>query len=159
MTPEEFRRACGHWASGVSIITTRDLDGKPYGLTMNAVTSLSLDPPLFLICVDNNSDTLARLKRSGIFCINILQRDQQSLARTFAAKGADKFGEVAFEWGRSGSPLLVGRLLAIECRIDAVYPGGDHHIVVGAVTAIDSPAADAAAPLLYYRGRYAHLVL
>jgi len=159
MTPEEFRKACGYWASGVSIITTRDTDGRPYGLTMNAVTSLSLDPPMFVICVDNRSDTLEPLKRSGVFCINVLQQDQQPLSNAFAKKNPDKFADVAFEWGASGAPLLAGRLMGIECRVSAAHPGGDHHIVVGTVTAITRPAGDDAPPMLYYRGRYASLTV
>jgi flavin reductase (DIM6/NTAB) family NADH-FMN oxidoreductase RutF len=157
MTPEEFRKACGFWASGVSIVTTRDVDGKPYGLTMNAVTSLSLDPPMFVICVDNKSDTLEPMKRSGLFCINVLAQDQQALSNAFAKKNPDKFADVSFEWGSSGAPLLAGRLMGIECRVSAVHPGGDHHIFVGTVAAITRPSGDDVPPLLYYRGRYASL--
>ncbi|MSQ67047.1 MAG: flavin reductase [Gammaproteobacteria bacterium] len=155
---DEFRKACGVWASGVSIVTTRDPEGQPYGLTMNAVTSLSLDPPLFVICVDNKSDTLAAIKRSGVFAINILAQPQQALSNAFAKKNPDKFAAVSFEWGKSGAPLLTGRLLGIECRVRAAYPEGDHQIFVGAVTHLTPTADPDAAPLLYYRGRYAELL-
>ena len=157
MTPEEFRKACGFWTSGVSIVTTRDTDGKPYGLTMNAVTSLSLDPPMFVICVDNRSDTLEPIKRSGLFCINVLQQDQQALSNAFAKKHPDKFAEIPFEWGESGAPLLTGRLMSIECTVSATHVGGDHHIFVGTVTGISRPSGDDAPPMVYYRGRYARL--
>jgi len=156
-TADEFRKACGYWASGVSIVTTRDTDGKPYGLTMNAVTSLSLDPPLFVICVDNKSETLEPMKRSRIFGINVLASDQQPLSNAFAKKNPDKFADVSFEWGNLGAPLLTGRLLGLECAVTAIYPEGDHHIFVGKVEGL-TPSDDAeAAPLLYYRGRYAAL--
>lgn len=157
MTPEDFRKACGFWASGVSIVTTRDVDGKPYGLTMNAVTSLSLDPPMFVICVDNKSDTLEPIKRSGIFGINVLQQDQQPLSNAFAKKNPDKFADVSFEWGKSGAPLLTGRLMGIECSVSATHAGGDHHIFVGTVSEITRPSGDDAPPMLYYRGKYANL--
>jgi len=154
---DEFRKACGAWASGVSIVTTRDTDGKPYGLTMNAVTSLSLDPPLFVICVDNKSETLEPMKRSRLFAINILASDQQALSNGFAKKNPDKFAEVSFEWGIIGAPLLTGRLLGLEAEVTAIYPEGDHHIFVGKIVSLTPSTNPAAAPLLYYRGRYAAL--
>ena len=157
MTAEEFRKACGLWASGVSIVTTRDVDGKPYGLTMNAVTSLSLDPPLFLVCVDNKSDTLGAIKRSGLFCVNVLQQDQQALSNAFAKKNPDKFADVSFEWGKTGAPLLGGRLMAIECTVTAVHEGGDHHVFIGEVQEITTPDGSEGVPLIYFRGRYAAL--
>ncbi len=155
LTPDLFRKACGFWATGVSVVTTCDMDGKPYGLTMNAVTSLSLTPPLFLVCLDNRSDTLAAVRRSGVFCINVLQEGQQELSNRFAKKGDDKYEGVDFERGMTGAPLLAGRVMAIECRVTAVHPGGDHHIFVGEVADITLPAGDDAQPMLYYRGRYA----
>ncbi len=157
LTPDNFRKACGYWASGVSIVTTRDIDQTPYGLTMNAVTSLSLTPPLFVICVDNKSDTLEPMKRSGVFCINVLSAGQQALSNNFAKKNPQKFEGVGFERGATGAPMLDGRLMAIDCQVTAVHPGGDHHIFVGEVRAISLPASDEIAPLLYYRGRYAEV--
>jgi len=152
---DDFRKACGLWASGVSIVTTRDTAGKGYGLTMNAVTSLSLDPPLFVVCLDNKSDTLSPLQESKVFAINVLAADQQALSNAFAKKNPDKFADVPFETGATGAPLLPGRLLGIECTLTAVYPEGDHHIVVGKVEALSRHPAEDAAPLLYFRGRYA----
>lgn len=155
LTPDNFRKACGYWATGVSIVTTRDVDQTPYGLTMNAVTSLSLTPPMFIICVDNKSDTLEPMKRSGVFCINVLSSGQQDLSNSFAKKNPNKFDGVVFERGITGSPMLHGRLMAIDCAVTAVHPGGDHHVFIGEVRAITLPESDALEPLLYYRGRYA----
>ncbi len=155
LTPENFRKACGYWATGVSIVTTCDVDQTPFGLTMNAVTSLSLDPPLFIICVDNKSDTLEPMKRSGVFCVNMLSSTQEALSNAFSKKGLNKFEGVGFTRGATGSPMLDGRLLAVDCQVSAVYPGGDHHIFVGEVREISFPESDAIKPLLYYRGRYA----
>ena len=157
MTPDSFRKACGYWASGVSIVTTADTDGKLYGLTMNAVTSLSLTPPLFLICVDNKSDSLEPLRRSGVFCINVLSEAQQALSNSFAKKNPHKFEGVAHTLGSTGAPLLDGHLLAIECTVAASYPGGDHQIFVGDIRAISIPREEGIGPVIYYRGRYAAL--
>lgn len=157
LTPDFFRKACGYWASGVSIITAADTDGKLYGLTMNAVTSLSLVPPLFLICVDNRSDTLGAIRRSGAFCINVLREGQQDLSNAFAKKNPNKFEGIGHELGRTGTPLLQGRLMSIECSVSAAYAGGDHEIFVGAVQAVSLPDEETAAPMVFYRGRYASL--
>lgn len=157
ITPELFRKASGYWTTGVSVVTTADVDGKPYGLTMNAVTSLSLSPPLFLICVDNRSDTLEPIRRSGAFCVNVLTALQQDLSNVFAKKGGDKFGGVNYERGVTGAPLLMGRLMAIECQVTGYHEAGDHKIFVGEVKNIDVTADEQAQPLIYYRGRYATL--
>ena len=90
-TPETFRKASGRWATGVSIVTTIDSDGVPFGLTMNSVASLSIDPPLYIVNVDNGSDTLAPMLSSRAFCINVLAEDQQELSNRFAKKGVDFF--------------------------------------------------------------------
>ena len=157
LSPELFRKACGYWATGVSIVTTVDVDDKPYGLTMNAITSLSLTPPLFLICVDNKSDTLEPMRRSGVFGINVLSLGQHELSNSFAKKNPSKFDGVGFERGHTGVPLLHDHVLAIECRVSATYPGGDHQIFVGEVLHISLPEPDNALPVLYFRGRYAAL--
>ncbi|MGR8921628.1 MAG: flavin reductase family protein [Gammaproteobacteria bacterium] len=153
---DDFRRACGLWATGVSIVTTAGADGTPYGLTMNAVSSLSLDPPMFLVCVDLNSDTLAPMLESRVYCVNVLTSAQEDLSNRFAKKGADKFEGVAFSRGVGGVPVLDGVLLAVECAVASVLDGGDHHIVCGAVKNLRR-GDEGAAPLLYYGGRYAAL--
>jgi flavin reductase (DIM6/NTAB) family NADH-FMN oxidoreductase RutF len=157
LTPDLFRKASGYWATGVSIVTTRDLDQTPYGLTMNAVTSLSLSPPLFLICVDNKSDSLEPMRRSGVFCINVLSQGQQALSNSFAKKNPNKFDGVGFDRGATGAPLLHGRLMAIECQVTTSHPGGDHQIFIGEVRAITLPEPETLPPLLYFRGGYAQV--
>jgi flavin reductase (DIM6/NTAB) family NADH-FMN oxidoreductase RutF len=154
ITRDRFRQACGYWATGVSIITTSDADGKPYGLTMNGITSLSLEPPLFAICVDNGSNTLRALKRNGGFCINVLREEQQDLAEVFAARGTEKFNGVAYDAGATGAPRLHDTLMTLECRVSDIASGGDHQIVIGEVRDIWINDDDNAAPLLFYRGRY-----
>jgi len=158
ITPETFRKASGLWATGVAIITAVDADGVPFGLTMNSVTSLSLEPPLYLVNVDNGSDTLGPMLVSRTFCINVLAADQQNLSNRFAKKGEDKFANVTYVVGATGAPRLGGTLMCIDCRITAVHAGGDHKIVIGAVADITTTDdGGARKPLLYYGGRYAGL--
>lgn len=156
MRAAELRHAAGHFATGVAVVTTRDNDGEFYGLTMNAVTSLSLDPPLFLICVDKTSDTLPALLESRVFAINILAHEQEPISRVFASKEKDKFAGIGYHIGETGVPLLSDTLATIECRIAETYPGGDHVILLGQVerTEVD----DKGEPLLFYRGGYAELL-
>jgi flavin reductase (DIM6/NTAB) family NADH-FMN oxidoreductase RutF len=157
ITPDEFRRASGLWATGVSIVTTVDAAGRPYGLTMNAVTSLSLNPPMFIVCVDNHSDTLAPMRDSRVFCINVLASTQQDLSNRFAKKGEDKFNGIPHARGTTGAPLLGGALLCIECKIENVVAGGDHQIMLGVVQRIVPSTEPNVEPLLYFGGRYAGL--
>ena len=157
ITPELFRRASGLWATGVSIVTTVDDAGTPFGLTMNAVTSLSLNPPLFIVCVDNGSDTLAPITASRVFCVNVLTRAQQDLSNRFAKKGSEKFADIAHHRGASGAPVLADTLVSIECKVTAIVAGGDHQIMCGEVQAITTSEDPSARPLLYFGGRYAEL--
>ncbi|MCU1334455.1 MAG: hypothetical protein JWO19_36 [Bryobacterales bacterium] len=154
MHPEIFRKVAGHWLSGVSVVTSWDKDGKPVGMTMSAVTSLSLEPPQFLICVDNRAQTLPAIIASGSFCINYLRQDQEHLAAAFARRGADRFGALAFRAERTGAPVLEGAIAFIECTVNAVHPGGDHTIIVGDVVHGDAPGGE---PLAYFRGGYRRL--
>ena len=154
ISSDDFRTACGLWASGVSIVTTVDADGKPFGLTMNAVTSLSLDPPMFLVCVDSGSDTLKAMLDSGVFCVNVLTQAQQELSNRFAKKGDDKFSGVGYVAGRTGAPILANTLLSVECSVSDVLAGGDHQIFCGEVKSVFANDSAEAEPLLYYRGRY-----
>ena len=158
ITPDNFRKASGLWATGVSIVTTIDNDGQPFGLTMNSVTSLSLDPPLYIVNVDNGSDTRAPMLASSAFCINVLADGQQDLSNRFAKKGDDKFNGVKHSAGATGAPRLAGSLMSIDCKVSAVHDGGDHKIVVGEVIEIVTDAGDTPAkPLWYYGGAYASL--
>jgi flavin reductase (DIM6/NTAB) family NADH-FMN oxidoreductase RutF len=146
-----IRQFASCFATGVAVITTRDKAGKLYGLTMNAISSLSLDPPLFLICVDKRSNTLAPMLESRAFAISILAQGQEAISNTFAGKGEDKFVNVAHRIGSHGMPLIEGTHGAAEFSVLADYPGGDHVIVVGELRAIDTAAVD---PLLYFRSKY-----
>jgi flavin reductase (DIM6/NTAB) family NADH-FMN oxidoreductase RutF len=146
-----LRQFASCFATGVAVITTCDRAGKPYGLTMNGISSLSLDPPLFLICVDKKSNTLAPILESRRFAINILAKGQETISNTFAGKGEDKFANVPFRLGSHGMPIIEGAHGAAEFSVHAEYPGGDHVIIVGEVHSV---ATDAVDPLLYFRSKY-----
>lgn len=157
ISSDDFRKASGLWATGVSIVTTVDQSGKALGLTMNSVTSLSLDPPLYIVNLDKNSDTLPALEGSGAFCINVLADGQQDLSNRFAKKGDNKFDGVDYESGIENVPRLSGALMTIDCRVKSLFDGGDHKIVVGEVEQISHLDPEISKPLLYYRGRYAEI--
>ena len=146
-----IRQFASCFATGVAVITTTDKAGKLYGLTMNAITSLSLDPPLFLICVDKRSNTLAPMLESKGFAINILAKGQETISNTFAGKSEDKFANVKYHLGSHGIPLIDGAHGAAEFTLHAEYPGGDHIIVVGELRAIETADVE---PLLYFRSKY-----
>lgn len=151
---DELRSFAACMPTGVTVVTTRDADGALLGLTMNAVTSLSLGPPLFLICVDHGSATRRALRHSGVFAINVLAHDQEQLSRLFASKGPDKLVGVGYALGRLGVPLLDGALAVAECRVQEVFRGGDHDIVTGLVEWTQVRAGE---PLLFHGGAYARL--
>jgi flavin reductase (DIM6/NTAB) family NADH-FMN oxidoreductase RutF len=146
-----IRQFASCFATGVAVITTTDKAGKLYGLTMNAITSLSLDPPLFLICVDKRSNTLAPMLESKGFAINILAKGQETVSNTFAGKSEDKFANIQYHLGSHGMPIIDGAHGAAEFTLHAEYPGGDHVIVVGELRAIATGDVE---PLLYFRSKY-----
>ncbi|MEU6125638.1 flavin reductase family protein [Streptomyces sp. NPDC047123] len=168
---DEFRRVLGNFATGVTVITappTADApDSGPAGFACQSFASLSLDPPLVSFMVARTSTTWPRIARAGVFCVNVLGADQGALCRGFAVSGADKFAGVAFDAAPvSGSPRLTGAPAWIDCTIQAVHTGGDHLIVVGRVEALGTPesdagsdAVDAAAPLLFHRGKFGRFTL
>jgi flavin reductase (DIM6/NTAB) family NADH-FMN oxidoreductase RutF len=153
----ELRDAMGHFATGVTVITTLGEDGEPVGTTANAVTSLSLDPPLVLVCFDLNSATLAAVRGHGAFAVNVLGQRQYQLSANFAKRGlAAVWDDVTHQRGPTGSPRLADVIAVIECTVEHAFPGGDHEIVIGRVRHVQT-TGDAASPLLFWRGRYATL--
>ncbi|APZ98242.1 flavin reductase [Sphingopyxis sp. QXT-31] len=150
-----FRDALGCFATGVTVVTAICPDGTPVGLTANSFTSVSLDPPLLLVCIANNAGSAPYLRDAERFAVNVLQIGQQPTSNRFAGKGEDRFGVTPWEIGEYGTPVLTGSLSSFECSRDAVHDGGDHFILVGRVLkAIFEPRRD---PLLYFRGKYRKL--
>jgi flavin reductase (DIM6/NTAB) family NADH-FMN oxidoreductase RutF len=152
--PQELRRVMGLFATGVTVITTRDGSGRPFGLTANAVTSLSLDPPLLLICVDKKAETYPHFLDSGCFVVNILASDQEELSRRFAKSGGDKFAGLPHSRNQNGAPILEGTLAHLECCIVETHEGGDHVIHIGRV---EHAEARGGTPLCFFQGKYRHL--
>lgn len=149
-----FRQVLGHFASGVTVVTSEHA-GQLYGMTVSSFASLSLHPPLVLICIDKGLPTHTALHESKHFAINILSKQQEHLSRRFATRDADKFHGVAYTAGQLNAPILEGALAVIECRLHAALPGGDHTIFVGEV--IDAQVGEGM-PLLYYRRGYYSLL-
>jgi len=150
----EFRQAMGHFATGVTVVTSVGDDGEPVGTTASAVTSLSLEPPLVLVCFDRASLTLQAIRTHGAFVVNVLAAPQQHLSANFARRGlAAAWDGVRHRPGPTGSPRLQGVLAVLECTVENRLPGGDHEIVVGRVQDVEI-SDDSAAPLLYWRGSY-----
>lgn len=152
--PDDFRRVLGHFATGITIITTCDADGRPAGLTASAFTPVSLEPPLVLVCVDHKSQSFPALVDSQRFAVNVLGQGQEAISRRFASTRLDKFDEVAFRVSDLGLPLLDACLAQLECRTVSTYAEGDHTIFVGRV---ERAAVGSGEPLLYYRGKYDRL--
>jgi flavin reductase (DIM6/NTAB) family NADH-FMN oxidoreductase RutF len=146
----EFRRVLGHFASGVTVVTVADADGL-HGITVSSFCSLSLQPPLVLICIDKRVTTHAALDQAGHFAVSILRQDGEHLSRHFASRDMDKFNGIAYHTGITGAPLLDEALALIECRIAQTADGGDHTIFIGEV--LTATATDDK-PLLYFRSGY-----
>jgi flavin reductase (DIM6/NTAB) family NADH-FMN oxidoreductase RutF len=152
---DEFRAALGRFATGVTVVTSLDGDGRWHGMTVSAFASVSLEPPLVEICVDRVTATHTAISQTGVFVVNILADDQEVLSRHFSSQRADKFDGIAFQPGIEGIPVLAGTIANLECRVKHTYDGGDHTIFVGEVEHVR--LADGS-PLLYFRGGYARLV-
>lgn len=150
--PRLLRRAFGSFATGVTIVTTTDADGRPVGLTANSFTSVSLDPPLVLFCLDRSSSNLQRFQRSCVFGVNVLSSDQQELSSRFVKRGEDRFNGVSWELRESGVPVIEGAAATFECESHTTFDGGDHLVFIGRVRRFGFHAQRD--PLLYFQGRY-----
>lgn len=156
--PLEFRSIIGHLATGVTVITTAAGE-ELQGMTANAVTSLSLDPVMILICVDKGSHTHRLLTSSGVFAVNILGEHQEEVSRLFAKRAEPEQGTLRgqkFRLGETGAPILEDCLAFIECRVAEVLTGGDHSIFLGEV--VDEGVVNDVKPLLFFRGQYQAIV-
>lgn len=146
----EFRRVLGRLPTGVVVVTAADADGSPAGMTCNSFTSVSLDPPLVLFCVGNASTTWPRLRAAGRFCVNVLAEHHDTVSARFARDG-DRFAEGTWLRRPSGY-ALADALCRLDCTIETEYDGGDHRIVLGRVTSLESGPDHP--PLIFHRGGY-----
>lgn len=159
MTPDkdEFRQVMGRFATGVTIVTSR-LGEELHGMTANAVASVSLEPPLVLICVDKSADSHDIIDGSGIFALSILSLEQEGLADGFAAKegaAAHRLDGVPYHTRATGAPIIEGSLAYLDCRVVERFPGGDHTVFIGEV--VDAGRLNGHGPLIFYQGSYGGL--
>lgn len=152
--PLDFRRTLGCFATGVTVITVLDGEGKPRGLTANAFSSLSLDPPQILVCIDHRADTFPVISQAKAFVVNVLAEEQREISQRFAGKGENKFEGVAHHPGGNGAPVLEGAIAVIECQVEQKHEAGDHTVFIGAVDRVEHAQGK---PLLFFRGNYASL--
>jgi flavin reductase (DIM6/NTAB) family NADH-FMN oxidoreductase RutF len=156
VTTDEFKAAMAAFGSGVTVITTVDAAGEPFGLTATAFSSVSKNPPLCLVCVAHSAEGYPVIRDVGRFAVNILARSQEDSSARFATHGIDKFAGVAWtRGGETGCPLLMGALASIECVVTATIPAGDHDVFLGAIQSIRVENGE---PLVYFRGRYCDLI-
>ncbi len=151
VTSDEFRAALSRFPSGVTVVTTRDSEGRLHGITVSAFCSVSLDPPRVLICFEKTTGSHLALESTKMFVVNILSTEQKELSERFASLIENKFEGVDFETNIDGLPVLLGCLATLECRTTAAYDGGDHSIFVGEV---ENASANDGDPILYFRGDY-----
>ena len=154
MDAASFRRTLGQFATGVTVVTTRDASGQPLGLTVSAFCSVSLKPPLVLVCIDHRSEANRGLRESGLFAVSVLAEHQEDVSRRFAAPGGVKLEGFRFLDGRLGLPLVPDALAHVECRVRAFHDEGDHAVWVGEV---QGARAQSGRPLVHHAGSYRRL--
>lgn len=152
---EEFRHALGKFASGVTVVTTRAADGHLHGLTVSAFCSVSLNPPLILVCIQKTTGSYHAFGESKAFVVNVLSESQADVSNHFASHLEDKFSGIAYEMGIENIPVLNDCLVNLECRLANAYDGGDHTIFVGE---IEKAHISDGEPLAYFHGSYRKLI-
>lgn len=155
--PPDFRRALAQLAGGVVVVTSADSGGRPAGVTATAVSSVSLEPPLVLVCLGAKSRTRETIASSGRYAINVLASGHRSHAERFATAGDGKFDGLTWESGRFGCPVLPGSIAVCECEVEQTVEAGDHTIFIGRVTGVTATDSAQNRPLLWFRGRYGRL--
>ncbi|GAA2670849.1 flavin reductase family protein [Streptomyces lunalinharesii] len=151
--PTVFRDVLGRFASGITMVATLDADGAPAGLACQSFASLSLEPPLILLCIGKNSTSWPRIAAAGRFAVSVLAEEHRAACASLAASGTDKFAGLSWRPSPHGTVHLDGALATVDCALDAVHEAGDHLIVTGRV--LDLTAREDGTPLLYFRGGYA----
>jgi flavin reductase (DIM6/NTAB) family NADH-FMN oxidoreductase RutF len=151
ISKDEFRAALGRFASGVTVVTTRDNSNRLHGITVSAFCSVSLAPPLILVCIDKEAGSHYAFEQSRAFVVNILREDQQYLSDRFASQLPDKFAGVKYRAGIENLPVLEDVLVNLECRLVNAHDNGDHTIYIGEIVA---SSVREGKPLVYFHGRY-----
>ena len=154
--PLRFREALGHYASGITVITSH-LDDAPLGFTCQSFYSVSMSPPLVSFSVMSNSASYPKIRQAGRFAVNILSGEQVEISNQFARRGTDKWRGVEWQHSPLGNPIIAGSLHWFDCEIHAEHTAGDHLIVIGEVKALNLQEAATAQPLLYFKGQYCNI--
>lgn len=154
--PLSFREALGHYASGITVITSQ-LDGEPVGFTCQSFYSVSMSPPLVSFRVMSGSASYPKIREAGRFVVNILSGEQVGISNRFAQRGTDKWQGVQWQASPLGNPIIAGSLHWLDCEIHAEHTAGDHLIVIGEVKALSLETAATPQPLLYFKGQYRNL--
>jgi flavin reductase (DIM6/NTAB) family NADH-FMN oxidoreductase RutF len=154
ITNDEFRSALSRFASGVTVVTTKDEAGKLHGITVSAFSSVSLDPPLVLVCIERSAGSHQVFQQSGVFVVNILSSEQRVLSERFASQIPERFEGVDMTLNIDGIPVLSNCLANLECRVKLTADGGDHSVFIGEVESSTVREGD---PLIYFRGDYRNL--
>ncbi|MBS67931.1 MAG: flavin reductase [Pseudomonas sp.] len=154
--PLRFREALGHYASGITVITSL-IDDEPLGFTCQSFYSVSMSPPLVSFSVMANSYSYPKMRQAGRFAVNILSGEQIQISNTFARQGADKWHDVEWQESPLGNPIIGGSLHWLDCEIHAEHVAGDHLIVIGEVKALNLEEAATVQPLVYFKGHYCNL--
>jgi flavin reductase (DIM6/NTAB) family NADH-FMN oxidoreductase RutF len=149
-----YRRACAQFPTGITVATTLDSDGRPHGMTVNSFSSVSLDPPLVLVSIDLRNAILGHFISSSWFAINILADHQEELSRRFSSPSENRFLEVNWHAGASGTPLLDGVLAHLECSVVRTFEVGDHTVLIGEV---QRAGISEGRPLVFFDSAYHHL--
>jgi len=151
ISQDDFRAALSRFASGVTVVTAKDIDGRLYGITVSAFCSVSLEPPLILVCIERGTGSNRVLAETKVFAVNILSSSQIGLSRQFASQLHDKFAEIDYRLGSNGVPLLEGALANLECSLTDSHDAGDHTVFVGEV---ENVLIDGTDPLIYFHSGY-----
>jgi flavin reductase (DIM6/NTAB) family NADH-FMN oxidoreductase RutF len=155
VNPDDFRAALSRFASGITVVTSRGTAGDLHGITVSAFSSVSLDPPLILVCIERTTGSHTAIKESGVFVVNILAAGQDEMSDRFSLPVSDKFNGTDYGDGIGGVPVLNDALVALECRLENVFDGGDHSIFVGLV---EETSIRDGEPLVYFHGNYRGLL-
>ena len=154
VSQDEFRNALSRFASGITVVSAISADGRLHGITVSAFCSVSLDPPLILVCIEKTTGSYQALKDSKKFVVNILSEGQSDISAHFASEIPDKFDLMDFETGNNGLPVLKDVAVSLECRMTAAHDAGDHTIFVGEV---DDVKVNDVRPLVYLHSEYRHV--
>jgi flavin reductase ActVB len=151
VTQDEFRAALSRFPSGVTVVTTADADGRLFGITVSAFCSVSLEPPMILVCIERTTGSHQALTETGALVVNILSEDQVELSERFASVSAEKFDDLEYEMSNAGLPVLAGIAVSLECTVNSVVAAGDHSIFIAGVDKVHVTDAE---PLVYFHSEY-----